>query len=110
MEKLQDLRSRAEAFLSFQDLGPYYELRARVEDLIASQDLGRCRPYFDLARDHYVFTLLGLWLLYRVWVVIYRLYFHPLRNFPGPKLGAISTWYEFYHDVRSKKDFFIPEY
>ncbi|KAM5464683.1 hypothetical protein MauCBS54593_006774 [Microsporum audouinii] len=30
---------------------------------------------------------------------IYDLFFHPLRNFPGPKVAAIGSFYEFYYDV-----------
>lgn len=32
-------------------------------------------------------------------VAIYRLYFHPLRDFPGPFLAKITQFYEFYYDV-----------
>jgi hypothetical protein len=42
--------------------------------------------------------VIGL-IVYTCCLVIWRLFFHPLRKIPGPKLAAITYWYEFYQDV-----------
>lgn len=38
-------------------------------------------------------------LIYLGSLAIYRLFLSPISKFPGPKLAALSLWYEFYHDV-----------
>ncbi|KAE9983506.1 hypothetical protein EG328_009846 [Venturia inaequalis] len=40
--------------------------------------------------------------LYPVWCIIYNLYFHPLRHFPGPKLAAATQLYTSYYLVTGK--------
>jgi hypothetical protein len=36
---------------------------------------------------------------YLAFKAIYNLFFHPLSKFPGPKIAAVGSYYEFYHDV-----------
>ncbi|KAL8687875.1 MAG: hypothetical protein Q9218_006071 [Villophora microphyllina] len=53
---------------------------------------------FDCFKDRLAISIVVLGLLYPVAVVSYRLFFSELAGFPGPKIAAATTWYEFYHD------------
>ncbi|KAF7116903.1 hypothetical protein CNMCM5793_005533 [Aspergillus hiratsukae] len=46
-----------------------------------------------------VLLILACTVFYFLVQAIYRLFFHPLSKFPGPKLTAITFLYEFYYDV-----------
>lgn len=51
-------------------------------------------PIFDISCV--VVFVLFAWVVYGA---IWRLFLSPLSKFPGPKLAAVTLWYEFYFDV-----------
>ncbi|KAJ4355384.1 uncharacterized protein N0V89_003400 [Didymosphaeria variabile] len=48
-------------------------------------------------------TFFAIWLSYWITIGVYRVYFHPIAHIPGPRLAALTFWYEFYYDVYPHK-------
>jgi hypothetical protein len=46
----------------------------------------------------------GLCGVYIVALSVWRVCFHPLAKFPGPRLAALTLWYECYFDVFLVRD------
>ena len=53
----------------------------------------------ELISSQNFFLLLCVSIIYLVGLSIFRLYLDPLAKFPGPKIAALTLWYEFYYDV-----------
>ncbi|KAI0521301.1 cytochrome P450 [Xylaria bambusicola] len=50
-------------------------------------------------------SLVAFFIFYLLYLTVYRLILSPIAHFPGPKLAALTYWYEFWYDVIAE-----PEY
>lgn len=51
------------------------------------------------SRETIFAAVLAAYAVYLVGLAFQRLYLSPIAKFPGPKLAALTRWYEFYYDV-----------
>ena len=52
---------------------------------------------FQLLLQPWIIAVAGV--VYLIALAAYRLWLSPLAKFPGPKLAALTLWYELYYDI-----------
>lgn len=46
-----------------------------------------------------IWTSIVFFTAYVVYLGVYRLWYSPISHLPGPKLAALTQYYEFYYDI-----------
>lgn len=59
-----------------------------VQDLVAALTWGQVSG-----------GLAGIWLAYASVLAVQRLWFSPVAHIPGPRLAALTQYYEFFYDI-----------
>ena len=77
----------------------YSKYNAHAPNPLHSSLLSELLPMFPMDISNVLTFLILALAAYTIYGILYRLYFSPVAGFPGPRLAALSFWYEFYYDV-----------
>jgi hypothetical protein len=62
-------------------------------------ELSMIMPNAQISVATIIASTVALSVAYAISLAAYRLHYSPLAKFPGPRLAALTLWYEFYFDV-----------
>jgi hypothetical protein len=66
--------------------------------MLATKNMSNLMP-FQVSLSTALSLLFVFCVVYGFGIAVYRLYFSPLAPFPGPKLAAVTGWYETYFEI-----------